>query len=67
MKRTGKTRVPGMYKVKEGIVINKDNEALKQYKKRKRNMRKVEKMEEEMTEIKSSLDEIKDMLKGLVK
>jgi hypothetical protein len=67
MKRTGKTQVPGMYKVKEGVVINKDKDALKMYKKQKAKMKRLDTLEEEMGEIKTSLSEIKEMLKGLVK
>lgn len=67
MKRTGKTEVPGMYKVREGIVINKDKNALKMYKKQKAKMKRIDTIEEEMGNIKDSLNEIKEMLKGLVK
>lgn len=62
-----KTKIPGFYKVDESTVINKDTEALKSYKKRKSKMRKVDKMEEDIAELKNSMNEIKDLLKGLVK
>lgn len=62
-----KTKIPGFYKVDESTVINKDTEALKAYKKRKSKMRKVDKMEEDIAELKNSMNEIKDLLKGLVK
>jgi prefoldin subunit 5 len=62
-----KTDRPGIFKVKEGVLINKDNEALRSYKKRKMNMKRVEKMEQELSEIKSSMNEIKTLLQGLVK
>jgi len=67
MKRTGKTEVPGMYKVREGVVINRDKNALKMYKKRKAKMKRIDTLEEEIGEMKDSLNEIKEMLKGLVK
>lgn len=59
-----KTDVEGLYKECDGIVINKDTEALEKYKKTKgqlRKMRELQKtvvtMQEEMTEIKSLLKE----------
>ena len=62
-----KTDVPGMYKVREGIVINKDNDALEAYKKRKMNNQKVDILEEQVQDIKNDLEEIKQLLRGLIK
>jgi hypothetical protein len=62
-----KTEIPGIYKVSEGVLINKDNNALKAYKKRKMKDRKLETIEKDMDNIKSELSEIKELLKGLVK
>lgn len=59
-----KTEVPGMYKVQEGIVINKDKEALALYKKKKEKARKVDRLEQEVMDIKTALEEIKNILKG---
>lgn len=64
---TGKTQVPGFYKTKEGVVINKDNVALTAYKKQKERVRKVDELEEDLKNIKSDLDDIKELLKGLVR
>lgn len=63
---TQKTEVPGVYKVSEGILVNKDVDALKAYKKRKMKERRIDVMEKEVHEMKSDLQEIKDMLKGLL-
>lgn len=62
-----KTDVPGIYKVSEGILINKDNEALLAYKRRKNRDRKVDTLEDELSSIKQEMSEIKQLLKGLVK
>jgi len=62
-----KTEVPGIYKVSEGVLINKDNDALKAYKLRKEKDRKMAKLENEITVIKNDMQEIKELLRGLVK
>jgi hypothetical protein len=62
-----KTEVPGIYKVGEGVLINKDNEALRAYKMKKEKDRKVLKLEEDICLLKNDISEIKNLLKGLVK
>jgi len=62
-----KTEVPGLYKVSEGVLINKDNDALKAYKKRKAKERKIEALEEDVQSMKNDLQEIKELLRGLTK
>jgi hypothetical protein len=62
-----KTAVPGIYKVTEGILINKDNEALEAYKKRKGRDKKLDALEEEILTIRDDMAEIKLLLRGLVK
>lgn len=62
-----KTNVPGVYKVEEGILINKDNAALEAYKKRKKKEQKMDTFYEEMVVLKNDMQEIKQLLKGLVK
>jgi peptidoglycan hydrolase CwlO-like protein len=62
-----KTEAPGIYKERDGILINRDNEALAAYKKRLRKERSIDHMQEEMAELKNDIQEIKDLLKGLVK
>ena len=62
-----KTEVQGIYKTSEGVLINKDNEALLQYRKAKEKHREMSNLKEEVAEIKSDISEIKELLKGLVK
>jgi hypothetical protein len=62
-----KTDVPGIYKSSEGVLINKDNEALNAYKKRKEKERKIEALEQNVSEMKNDLEEIKNLLRGLSK
>ena len=62
-----KTEVPGIYKVSEGVLINKDNLALQAYKARKQKDIKMRNMEEELSELKQDMKEIKELLRGLVK
>jgi hypothetical protein len=67
MSSLNKTEVPGIYKERDGILINKDNEALHAYKKRKIQSRKMQNFEEDLETLKSDMAEIKALLKGLVK
>lgn len=62
-----KTEVPGIYKVDEGILLNKDNDALRAYKMKKAKDLKINSMEKEMSALREDLDEIKQLLRGLVK
>lgn len=62
-----KTEIPGIHKVGEGVLINKDNEALTAYKRRKQNFKAVEDMQQELSSLKEDMREIKELLKGLVK
>jgi hypothetical protein len=62
-----KTEVPGIYKVREGILINKDNDSLKSYKKRKHREMRFNEMDKELTEMKADIAEIKIILQQLVK
>ena len=68
-----KTEIPGLYKVSEGILVNKDNEALQKYKNRRDAMRRTERqintLEEKLSKIdklETDLEEIKSLLKKLV-
>jgi hypothetical protein len=68
-----KTEIPGIYKVSEGVLVNKDNEALQKYRKRRDNARRTEKqintLEEKISKIdklENDLKEIKSLLKKLV-
>lgn len=66
-----KTKYKGIYKVQEGILLNKDAEALALYKVRKQKMReqtdRVDGLENDVREMRNDLQEIKELLKGLVK
>ncbi len=62
-----KTEVPGIYKVKKGVLINKDQESLAAYKKNKMRNRKLEQLEEDVQSMKNDLTEIKELLRGLAK
>ena len=61
-----KTDVPGVYKDGDGVLINKDNEALRAYRHQKLQRNKYSEIEEEVKVIKSDLHEIKELLKGLM-
>jgi hypothetical protein len=68
-----KTEIPGVYKVAEGILVNRDTEALQKYKKRREIKRRTEEqintLEQKVSKIdklESDLEEIKSLLKKLV-
>lgn len=62
-----KTDIPGLYKSSEGYLINKDNEALRAYKMKKAKDLKIDFMEKEMSALREDMNEIKQLLRGLVK
>lgn len=62
-----KTEVPGIYKVTEGVLINKDMEALKAYKLKKQKDRKIKEIEEVVVNLRDDINEIKQILKGLIR
>lgn len=62
-----RTDRPGIYRTPEGFLINKDNDALAAYKKRKRKEQAVDKIQEQINELKTDINEIKDLLKGLAR
>jgi hypothetical protein len=57
-----KTVVPGIYKISEGILINKDNDALKAYKARKKKDRQIEEVQNEVNELRKDISDIKGLL-----
>jgi len=68
-----KTEIPGVYKVQEGILVNKDTEALEKYKRRRdakrRTERQINTLEQKVSKIdklESDLEEIKSLSKKLV-
>ena len=62
-----KTEIPGVYKEREGVLINKDNDALKAYKMQMQKAREAVSLRDEVSELKKDIEEIKNLLKGLVK
>jgi len=60
-----KTDVPGLYKVAEGIIINKDNNSLQAYRKRKNRERRIDEIQNDVASLKDDIQEIKHLLKGL--
>lgn len=62
-----KTDVKGFYKTQEGYLVNRDTDALSEYKAKKMKDFKINNMEEKMKNLESDLAEIKTLLKGLVK
>ena len=67
MSSSGKTEVPGIFKVREGVLINTDNDSLNAYKNRKRREKRIDEMQEDIQSLKGDLQEIKDLLRGLAK
>lgn len=69
-KKLSKTEISGIYKVSEGVLINKDNEALSKYRKRKETFRKnndrVNVLENKINTMSKDMEEIKTILKALV-
>jgi len=63
-----KTDVPGIFKNPvTGALINKDNKALQAYKKRKMKEQKLDIVERDIAGLKNDMQEIKELLRGLVK
>lgn len=61
-----KTVVPGIFKVGEGVLINKDNDSLNAYRTRKLKTMKLDEMQGEVETIKNELGEIKELLRELL-
>ena len=62
-----KSDVPGFYKIDESIAINKDNDALSAYKKQRVKNNRIERVIDEVESMKNDIQEIKQLLKGLIK
>ena len=65
-----KTEVAGIYKVTEGILVNKDNEALMKYKARKSALAnrdtEINTLKEQVGTLTNKLDNIENLLKQLM-
>ena len=66
-----KTQVPGIYKKSEGILVNADNDALIQYKKKRDNIRleknRINTIESKVDLLTKDIEEIKLLLRKLTK
>lgn len=61
------TVVPGIVKVREGVLLNKDNNALRAYRQNKKREFRSIRVEQEIDNLKSDVAEIKEMIQGLVR
>jgi phosphoribosylformylglycinamidine (FGAM) synthase PurS component len=61
------TEIPGYYKTPEGAIINKDVTGLNAYKMRRVREMKMDAIEDEIRDLKNDMQEIKELLRGLVK
>jgi hypothetical protein len=52
----------GFYKTYSGAIVNKDNNELSLYKKRKAKEKRISEMDEEIGQIKNDISEIRDLL-----
>jgi hypothetical protein len=70
-KKMQKTEVQGIYKLTEGILINKDNDALLKYKKRREILKnkdsKMISLETKVDVLTKDMEEIKLLLRKLTK
>lgn len=57
-----KTEIPGIYKEREGVLINKDEDALIAYKKRKMKNQRNELIYDEIDALKKEMKDIKELL-----
>jgi hypothetical protein len=57
-----KTDVQGIYRTEQGYLINKDNEALQNYKANKARMRKMNDVSSDVEQLKRDMAEIKELL-----
>lgn len=59
-----KTEIQGIVKESEGVLLNVDNSALASYRKKKLREANINKLEAEICDIKSMLNEVMVLLKG---
>jgi hypothetical protein len=66
-----KTEVVGIYKASEGVLVNKDNDSLRKYRERRNLLKakdeKINILEDRVTNLSKDMEEIKSLLKQLVK
>jgi hypothetical protein len=66
-----KTDIPGIYKATEGVLVSKDNDSLRKYRDRRMLLRlkddKINILEDKISVLSKDMEEIKSLLKQLVK
>lgn len=66
-----KTEIPGLYKQSEGILVNADNEALNNYRKRREALlskeNRINNIETKVNNLSQDIEEIKLLLRKLTK
>jgi hypothetical protein len=66
-----KTEVPGIYKVKEGVLVNADNEALEKYRNKRQVIhskeQKINSLEATVENLAKDMAEIKNLLRNLTR
>ena len=66
-----KTEIKGVYKVQEGILVNKDNESLMNYKARRQAQiekeNKINTLEKKVDALSDSITNVENLLKKLLK
>jgi hypothetical protein len=60
------TTVSGIFRTDSGALINKNNDALLSYKKKKEHMKRMEDLEKKVDEMTDDVNEIKSMLYQLL-
>lgn len=64
-----KTEIPGIYKASDGILINKDNDSLRKYRKRREILKakdsKINTLEDRVNSLSCEMEEIRTLLKKL--
>lgn len=64
---SAKTEIPGIYKIEEGVLVNKDMDGLQAYRNRKMRERKLIRIEEDLKIVKKDVEEIKAFMRGFGK
>lgn len=58
-----KTERPGIYRGENGLLVNKDLNALASYKARKQQSKKINEVETDIKDLKTDMAEIKELIK----
>lgn len=62
-----KTDTKDIYRSTNGVLVNTNKGELQQYKKKKMNALKIDNIEKDINSLKSDMEEIKTLLRGLTK